>query len=178
MAPIIPYGDLNAPRSPLPNPLYVRPILRPDPQPWNGARDERVPFGVNPIDLTHRAVRRLFEGDGAIPPVAPAIRVINFSIGDQLQQFHSAVSARGRLIDWLALKYNVLFCISAGNHKDRIVLDVPRNALAAMTSQAREGAIRYGLVISVEVAEELRLPVDDEIAARIRPAVPVPARTR
>ena len=88
------------------------------------------------------------------------------------------MSARGRLIDWLALKYNVLFCISAGNHKDRIVLDVPRNALAAMTSQAREGAIRYGLVISVEVAEELRLPVYDEIAARIRPAVPVPARTR
>jgi len=36
-------------------------------------------------------------------------------------------------------------------------------------------AIKYGLVVSVEVAEELGVPVYDEIAIRIRPPVPIPA---
>lgn len=138
MASIILYGDLNAPRSPLPRPLYVRPILRPDPQPWNLARAERIPFGINPIDLTHRAVRRLFEPDGGTLPAAPTIKVINFSIGDPLQQFHSSVSAWGRLLDWLAAKYNVLFCVSAGNHSGAVELDVARTAFAGLSQQARE----------------------------------------
>lgn len=138
MASIILHGDLNAPRSPLPRPLYVRPILRPDPQPWNIARDERIPFGINPLDLTHRAVRRLFEADGATPATAPTIKIINFSIGDPFQQFHSAVSAWGRLLDWLAVKYNVLFCVSAGNHSGAVELDVARTAFAGLSPQARE----------------------------------------
>jgi len=141
MASIILHGDLNAPRSALPRPLYQRPILRPDPQAWNSARNERIPFGVNPLDLTHRAVRRLFEPDGAEPPAAPTVRIINFSIGDPLQQFHSAVSAWGRLLDWLAVKYNVLFCVSAGNHPDALVLDIPRAAFTALSPQAREAEV-------------------------------------
>ena len=36
-----------------------------------------------------------------------------------------------------------------------------------------EGTVRYGLVVSIEVAEELHVPVYEEIAARIRPAVAV-----
>jgi len=36
-----------------------------------------------------------------------------------------------------------------------------------------DGEIRYGLVVSVEVAEELLVPVYDEIATRIRPAVTI-----
>ncbi|MBE2180316.1 MAG: S8 family peptidase [Chthoniobacterales bacterium] len=138
MASIILHGDLNAPRAALPRPLYQRPILRPDPQPWNNARDERIPYGVNPLDLTHRAIRRLFEPEGATPPVAPTVRVINFSIGDPLQQFHSAVSAWGRLLDWLAAKYNVLICVSAGNHAGALELNVPRTAFAGLSPQARE----------------------------------------
>jgi len=39
-----------------------------------------------------------------------------------------------------------------------------------------EGSIKYGLVLSIEVAEELRVPVYDEISVRIRPVVPVGAR--
>jgi hypothetical protein len=38
-----------------------------------------------------------------------------------------------------------------------------------------QGAIRYGLVVSIEVAEELGIPVYDEIAVRVRPPVPIPA---
>jgi hypothetical protein len=37
------------------------------------------------------------------------------------------------------------------------------------------GRIRYGLVISLDVAEELRVPVYDEIAVRIRSTVAVGA---
>ncbi|MBE2204172.1 MAG: S8 family peptidase [Chthoniobacterales bacterium] len=145
MASIIVHGDLNAPRAALPRPLYQRPILRPDPQLWNSARNERVPHGINPLDLTHRAVRRLFETDGATPPVAPSVRVINFSIGDPLQQFHSAVSAWGRLLDWLAAKYNVLFCVSAGNHAGALKLDVPHADFAALTPQDREAQVLKAL---------------------------------
>lgn len=138
MASIIVHGDLNAPRTPLPRPLYVRPILRPDPQPWNGARDERIPFGLNALDLTHRAVRRLFEGEAQTPAVAPNVKIINFSIGDPLQQFHSVVSAWGRLLDWLSVRYNVLFCVSAGNHPGSIVLDVPRPGFQGLSVHDRE----------------------------------------
>ena len=141
MASIILHGDLNTPRTPLPRPLYHRPILRPDPKPWDMNREERIPFGVNSLDLTHRAIRRLFEPDGAIPPTAPTVRVINFSIGDPLQQFHSAVSTWGRLLDWLAAKYNVLICVSAGNHRNALELDVPRTALAALSPQDREAEV-------------------------------------
>lgn len=141
MASIILHGDLNAPRSALARPLYERPILRPDPQPWNSARHERIPYAINPLDLTHRAVRRLFEQDGATPPAAPSVRIINFSIGDPLQQFHSAVSAWGRLLDWLAAKYNVLFCVSAGNHVGALELEVPRAAFAALSFQGREAEV-------------------------------------
>lgn len=72
------------------------------------------------------------------PPVAPTVRVINFSIADPLQQFHAAVSAWGRLLDWLAAKYNVLICVSAGNHTGALELDVPRTAFAGLSPQARE----------------------------------------
>lgn len=141
MASIIIHGDLNSPRPPLTAPLYVRPILRPDPQSWNSSSAERIPYGVNALDLTHRAIRRLFENDGDAAPAAPTVKVINFSIGDPLQPFSSSVSAWGRLIDWLSAKYNILFCISAGNDANPITLDVARAAFTGLTRQARQLAI-------------------------------------
>lgn len=36
-----------------------------------------------------------------------------------------------------------------------------------------EGTVRYGLLVTIEVAEQLGIPIYDEIAARIRPAVQV-----
>ena len=138
MASVIIYGDLNLAAQTLRRPLYVRPILRPDPQAWNISRDERIPFGVNALDLTYRVVRRLFEGEGQTPAVAPSVRIINLSIGDPLQQFHSSISAWGRLLDWLALKYNVLFCVSAGNHGGPVTLDVPRTSFTALNPAQRE----------------------------------------
>ena len=141
MASNIIYGDLSSRGNPISKPLYVRPILRPDPQPWDSARVERIPFGVNPLDLTYRAVRRLFEADGDLPAVSPSIKIISFSIGDPQQPFNSVVSSWGRLLDWLAVNYNILFCVSAGNYIDDIELDIPRANLSTLNARQLENEV-------------------------------------
>ena len=114
MASLILHGDLAAGEGPLPRPLYVRPILRPDPRDLN--HTEAVPEGTLVVDLIHRAVRRLFEGDGGEAPVAPHVSIINLSIGIRDRPFDQALSPLARLLDWLAWRYKVLFVVSAGNY--------------------------------------------------------------
>ena len=114
MASLILHGDLAAHERPLPRPLYVRPILRPDPRDWI-THSETVPEGTLVVDLIHRAVRRLIKGDGDEPPVAPHVCVINLSIGIRGRPFDHALSPLARLLDWLAWHYKVLFIVSAGN---------------------------------------------------------------
>lgn len=123
MASMILHGDLEAGEAPLPRPLYVRPILRPDHRNWL-SNDESVHEGTLVVDLLHRSVRRLFEGDGDEPPVAPEVVVINLSIGIRDRPFDQALSPLARLLDWLAWRYKVLFVVSAGNHPHRIELAV------------------------------------------------------
>lgn len=115
MASMILHGDLASDEAPLARPLYVRPILRPDPKDRNN-KDEAVSDDTLVVDLLHRAVRRLFEGEGAEPAVAPDVAVINLSIGIGDRPFDQALSPLARLLDWLAWRYKVLFVISAGNH--------------------------------------------------------------
>jgi hypothetical protein len=116
MCSLIARGELDANEPPAARPVYVRPILRPDPNDWRTPSPETIPLDVLPVDIVHRAVRRMFAGEGADPPTAPSIRVINLSVGDPDQLFDRAVSSWARLLDWLAWKYNVLFIVSAGNH--------------------------------------------------------------
>ena len=78
MASLILHGDLAVGEAPLRRPLYVRPILRPDLRDWRN-HTETVPEGTLVVDLVHRAVRRLFEGDGGEAPVAPHVSIINLS---------------------------------------------------------------------------------------------------
>ena len=87
-------------------------------------RPEGIPEDCLVVDLIHRAVKRLFEGDQGERPVAPQIKVINLSIGDPTRQFTQSMSPLARLLDWLSVKYNVLFIVSAGNHSEPISLDV------------------------------------------------------
>ena len=124
MASLILHGDLGAHEQPLPKPLYVRPIFRPDPRDKVNpqVRRETVPEGTLGVDLIHRAVRRLFEGDGGETPVARQVSVINLSIGISDRPFVHALSPLARLLDWLAWRYKVLFVVSAGNHFDEIKL--------------------------------------------------------
>ena len=116
MASLILRGELDAGATPLTRRLYVRPVLRPDPTDnYHDRRHEHTPDDVLLIDLIHRAVKRICEGDAGEPPAAPTVRVINLSIGDDSRVFDRVMSPWARLLDWLAFKYRVLFVVSAGN---------------------------------------------------------------
>lgn len=127
MASLIIHGDLSNPGPAIDTPLYVRPITLP-----YGEKDELLPEDMLAVDLVHRAVKRLFDGEGGSPPAAPSVKIINLSIGDPIRTFHGSMSPMARLLDWLSFEYNVLFIISAGNNAvfslpNDPVLDAIRN---------------------------------------------------
>lgn len=116
------YGDLNA-QTPLTHPVYCRPILQPDPKAQSfEIHAEIIPQEVFAEDLVHRAVRRMFEKEGDLPPAAPSVKIINLSVADSTKPFDRQISSWGRLLDWLSYKYRVLFLVAAGNQK---AIDVP-----------------------------------------------------
>ncbi len=133
MASLIIHGDLNDNAVPLNRRLYVRPILSPDQRDWRSStREETAPENILTIDLIHRAVRRLFDGENDLPAVAPQICVINLSIGIRDRPFNSQLSPLARLLDWLSWKYGVLFVVSAGNYPHDIEIGIPRGQLAQL----------------------------------------------
>lgn len=138
MASLAIHGDLNANQAPLSRPIYVRPIMRPDPNDFRSPRRESLPSDQLSVDLLHRAVRRLYENDGSEEPAAPTIKIINLSIGDPSRQFSQVMSPLARLLDWLSAKYSVLFIISAGNQLGSIPLDLTLDQLEALTPEQVE----------------------------------------
>ena len=142
MASLIVHGDLGQGGMALARPLYVRPILRPDPRDWhNNPPQEVVPEDTLIIDLLHRAVRRLFGKEGDEEAVAPNVVVINLSIGIRDRPFDSSLSPLARLLDWLAWRYRVLFVVSAGNHSQRIGLSVPRGTVHELQREELQAEI-------------------------------------
>ena len=140
MASLICHGDLNQPDEAIEKPLYVRPILQPSRR-FDGQFTENIPETILPIDLLHRAVRRLFEEEGGEPPVAPSVRFVNLSVCDPMRPLMRNMSSWARLLDWLSWKYNILFIVSAGNHPQDIELDVPRQNGGDLSPGQREQAI-------------------------------------
>lgn len=130
MASLIIHGDLSDPGEPLDRPVYVRPIMRAE-ESASGQPTERVLPDTLFVDLLHRAVRRLFTGESEREAWAPSVRLINLSIGDSTRPLVRRMSPAGRLLDWLALEFNVLFIVSAGNYTSPIPL--PRDATADAT---------------------------------------------
>ncbi len=120
MASLICHGDLSrrqAEIKSLRRPIYARPVMRPNPNPFT--REERIPPENFQEDITERAVREMFEGES---PAAPNVRVINFSLGNIDQRSLQELSPWARLLDWLSFEYKVLFIVSAGNCLDDIRL--------------------------------------------------------
>jgi hypothetical protein len=139
MASLIVHGDLNQPQPSLSRPVYVRPIMKP--LNWlDTPRPEGIPENCLAVDLIHRAVKRLFEGDQGEGPAAPQIKVINLSIGDRARQFTQSMSPIARLLDWLSVKYGVLFVVSAGNHPTTISLGVSREEFDSFQTDEFEAA--------------------------------------
>lgn len=144
MASLIAWGELDGIQVALPNPIYVRPILRPDLA--SNPREERTPDDRLLIDVVHEAVRRMFEGAPGVHPTAPTVKVINLSVGDESRPFAGDLSPWARLLDWLAYKYKVLFIVSSGNQADNLVLSIPRETLSGMTEEARASAAMQALL--------------------------------
>lgn len=110
MVSLVTLGNLKNGADPLTRKVYVRPILRYDENPYHGEYLPEYPrLG---IDLFHRAIIRLFEGDA----VCPTVKIINLSVGDNGRIFSHFMSPWARLLDWFSVKYNVLFVVSGGNH--------------------------------------------------------------
>lgn len=136
MASLIIHGDLSSPGEPLNRPLYVRPIMRPNE--LSETHEQVIPERLFP-DLLHRAIRRIQEGEGDRNATAPSVRIVNLSIGAQARALTRRMSPVGRLLDWLAHTYNLLFIVSAGNHTAPITIPAS-DAGAAET--ARHAATR------------------------------------
>ena len=115
------YGDIRRKDSPISSPVYVRPILRPK-QSGPDTVTECVPDDSLFIDVLHRAVKRMMEGDGEENATAPNTKIINLSIGDPVRQLAATMSPTARLLDFLSYKYKILFIISAGNHREIVRL--------------------------------------------------------
>ena len=111
------YGDIKRNDAPISSPVYVRPILRPRPSGFDRIT-EGLPDDSLFIDVLHRSVKRMMEGDGEDSATAPNTKVINLSIGDPVRQLAATMSPTARLLDFLAYKYKILFIISAGNHPE------------------------------------------------------------
>ncbi len=129
MASLIIHGDLNHGEPQLARPLLVLPVLRP-----NAGGGERTPADRLVVDVIHRAVKRIKEGDGSEPATGPDVKIINVSLGDAWRPFARVMSPLGRLLDYLSERYRVLFLVSAGNVMER--LDIPE----FRTSEAFENA--------------------------------------
>lgn len=117
MASLILHGDRNEAGPALSRPIYVRPVMVAE---QNG--DEHTEVDRLFIDTLYRAVLRIKGSEGE-EAVAPAVFLINISMGDTRRPFTRFVSPLARLIDFLSVRYNVLFIVSGGNVS--APLDVP-----------------------------------------------------
>ena len=140
MASLIVNGDLNSGSNPLRRPVYVRPIMKPTAWP-NSPRPEQLPEDILFVDYVHRAVKRVVEGEGGDEPAAPTIKIINLSIGDCLRPFSQMMSPLARLLDWLSVKYNLLFIISSGNHSEVIDIGIPGDDFLKLNITERESLV-------------------------------------
>lgn len=141
MASLIVNGDLNNGSNLLRRPVYVRPIMKPVKKWFKSPRPEQLPEDVLFVDYIHRAVKRIVEGEGGDEPAAPTVKIINLSIGDSLRPFSQMMSPLARLLDWLSVKYNLLFIISSGNHLEKINIGIPGDDFLKLNTTERESLV-------------------------------------
>lgn len=138
MASTVLFGDLNGTADPLTRPVYIRPIFQPD---GYQGKTENTPPNRLVVDLVHRAVRRMMEGEQGEEPAAPTVRVVNLSLGDRCRPFDRDMSPLARLIDWLSWTYRLLFIVSAGNCQSDVAIAVSDQEWAALSPADRTSAV-------------------------------------
>jgi hypothetical protein len=145
MASLIVHGDLESRGRPLRTPLYVRPILQPDPVLGSSetfVRNELL------VDVVFRTFYRMFEGDGGQPASAPSVRIVNLAIGYPARTFVRSLSPLAKLLDWLSHRYNLVILVSAGNHQI--------NAIVSSEALNDAGLLRSSLLASHYEQSRLR----------------------
>lgn len=142
MASLLIHGDLSEQKPAMKTPLYMLPILAPDPAARGiGKLDEKIPDDFLDVDLLHQALKRMAEGVAAdISPTAPSIKIINLSIGDS-RPFNRELSPLCRLIDWWSHRHGILFIVSAGNHSNDICLEIDWATFEALSPSERESLL-------------------------------------
>lgn len=111
MASLIVHGDLNRVEESLSRPLLVRPIMFAGPDDLDEHTDQRRLL----IDTVHQAIVRMKDPATPGGPTAPNVVLINLSLGDRRRPFTGPISPWARLLDHLAVTYDLLFLVSAGN---------------------------------------------------------------
>ena len=141
MASLIAHGDRNDAGTYLTRRIYVRPIMVTDP-----GFDEHTDRDRLLVDTIYQAILRI-KGSEAEEPVAPTVFLVNLSLGDARRPFAGIMTPLARLLDYLAVKFNLLFLVSAGNI--HLPLSVPGfNAwgeFEAATDDAKTRGILAGL---------------------------------
>ena len=140
MTSLILHGDRNLREPALQRSIYLRPVLY---APGNGENERTHPDRLL-IDTIYRAVLRMKEGDDA---TAPNVFIVNLSLGDKNRPFTRTMSPWGRLLDYLAERFGILFIVSAGNVRNP--LPVPAfngiTELESATPEERQRAILKAL---------------------------------
>jgi hypothetical protein len=157
MASLIINGDFDN-LSPINGKLYVRPILRL----FHSNRqdfEEKLPDDQLSIDLIYRAFRRIYEGEDGQQPVAPGIKIVNFSIGDAFRPFVRTLSSWSKLLDFLANKYKVLIIISAGNYDEDIALPLTMSQFESLPELERQSVI-YKTLFEKNFARKILTPAE------------------
>lgn len=133
MASIILHGDLNREKRETPlKPIYVRPIFKYDEE----YQIERVPRDRLLVDILFEAITEMFSEVYTYgEPRSPNTKVINLSVGDYYRPFYNELSSVARLLDWLSFKYNVLFLVSAGNHRKEIRVDTEEKSIDELSTE-------------------------------------------
>lgn len=133
MASLIAHGEYNGAGPALMSKIYVRPVMQPYGASGSGPRQERFPADMLAVDLIYRALRRMFVGEPGQPPVAPTVKVINLSLGDEARLFDNDISPWARLIDWASAEYKVLFVVSSGNPGKSVEISAPAASIATLS---------------------------------------------
>lgn len=113
-------------------------VMQPDANARNfGEKVEHFPVDCFYEDRIEQAVRRIMEHDGEVEAQAPTVKIINLSLGDPTRPFIHTPSPWARLLDWLAWKYRVLFCVSAGNYTNSYRFAMPYSEYQSKTAEEK-----------------------------------------
>lgn len=114
MASLLLHGDLATESMPIPRPIYVRPILRPQESDIDGISGEVGDPNRLVVDTIYEAVIRM-KGTQGVEGAAPSVFVVNLSLSVPIRPFAGEPSPLARLLDYLSYRFDVLFVVSAGN---------------------------------------------------------------